>query len=512
MPLVRATVRVDAQLSVGVWTSLRSDLSSAEPFSWRRGMGGGGPLDNVARTGVCEFGLKNHTQAGSARLQGWYSPSHANVRTGWTFDIPIRVVVTYSGTDYTLWRGRLWKIDPIPGQYGPQRVRCIARDTMGDLAEQEINVAIQIDKTEVQCLQAIIAALPSDVQPAATSYDTALETFPFALDNLSSGVRALTGVIDVVDSCQGRIFVSKDGTFTYVNRHTWSTATSDFTFTELAFDPDEDGIVVPSTRETAYDDVSAVAHPKSVSASIVLCGITSAVFVSPGETVELFLDYSDPNNRDRLIGGKNFTATAENTDYEARPNADGTGDDLSANLTVTVSPFAASAKFTVTNNGATGAYLVNGSGTPLLQLRGDGLLDNGPDTRRSAATQPKRKLPPIDLRYQADGAFAADVASFTRSRYESLAEQVDALKFDPQRSDALMLEALTAEIGDMKTVSETMTGLSAVDVLVQGIEMEVTKGDYLRVRYVTAPASPFTFWQLGTAGVSELGATTVLGF
>ena len=512
MPLVRATVRIDAQLSAGVWTSLRTDISAADRMTWRLGIAGWGPLDNVARPGMCEFTLKNFTETGSARLQGWYSPNHANVRTGWTFGIAIRVVVTYSGTDYTVWRGRLRRIEPIPGQYGSRLVRCVAQDFMADLAESEVNVAIQIDQTEVQCLQAIIAALPSDAQPAATSYGSALETFPYALGNLSSGAQAITGVIGVADSCQGQIFVSKDGTFTYINRHTWSTKVSDFTFTEAMLDRDG-GVEVPSDLQGVWNDVTAAAHPKSVSASIVLCGITSAVFVGAGQTIEFFLDYRDPNSTDRLIAGKNFTATAENTDYEARPNADGTGADLSANLTVTVDEFAAKAKFTVTNNGATGAYLVNGSGTPLCQLRGDGLIDNQADRRRSTSTQAygTRKLE-IDLPYQADGDFAQDVASFNRARFESLADQVSALRFDPQRSDALMVEALTCDIGEVKTVTETMTGLAALNVFVMGVEMEVTKGDYLRVRYLTAPASPFRFWQLGTTGSGELGESAVLAF
>ena len=508
MPIVRCTIRVDAMLNGVDWTSLRSDLSAAEPLSWRRGMGGGGPLDNVARTGVCEFGLKNWADSAGSRLQGWYSPNHANVRTGWTFDIPIRVVATYSATDYTLWRGRLRTIAPIPGQYGAQRVRCVAHDFMGDLSETEVNVAIQIDQTEVQCLQAIVAALPTDAAPPATSYDSALETFPYALGNLASGAQAITGVVGIIDSCQGRAYVTKDGTFTYTNRHTGSTGASDFTFTEAMLDR-EDGIAVPSDMLSVYDDVTGVAHPSSVSAAIVLCGITSAVYVGPGDTVEPWLDYKDANNENRLIAGKNYTATAENTDYDARAAADGSGADLSANLTVTVDAFAAKAKFTVTNNGAVGAYLVNGSGTPLLQLRGDGLLDNQPERRRSGTG--KRPLT-IDLPYQEDGLFAADVASFVRSRYEDLADQINSVKFDPQRSDALMLEALTVEIGDVKTVSETMTGLSALDFFVQGIEMECTKGDYLSVRYIAAPATPFRFWQLGTAGASEIGESTVLAF
>lgn len=515
MPLVRLTsIRVEARFDGVNWTSLHADMTAGERFTWRRGMGGGGPLDNVATTGTLEFGLKNFVEAGSVRPEGYYSPNHANVRGGWNFGLAVRVVGTYGGTDYVLWRGTVRSIEPVPGKYGQRTVRVQATDFMDDLANTEVrSVAPQIDQTEVQCLQAVIAAMPTDAQPPATSYDDALETFPYALDNVSGGVLGMTAVVDVIDSCQGTAFVQADGTFRYTNRHTRATAVSDFTFDETMLDRDG-GIAVPSDLANVFNEVSAVAHPKTTAAAIVLCGITGAQYVGPGETIELFLDYTDPTTDDKLIGGTGFTdPLVENTDYDARANADGTGADLSANLTVTVDPFAASAKFTVTNNGAVGAYLVNGSGTPLLQLRGTGIYDNAPETRRSTSVQSYgvRRLD-VDLKYQTSGAFASDAAVFIRSQYDDLDDQVEQIAYDPQKSDALMLEALTVEIGDVKTVSETMTGTDDVEVIVQAVEYEVTKGDYLHVRYVTAPVGPFKFWQLGIVGASELGVSTTLGF
>jgi hypothetical protein len=48
----------------------------------------------VADTGQCAFTLNN--MAAGARPQGYYSPAHANVRTGWTYGVPLRVVFTGS--------------------------------------------------------------------------------------------------------------------------------------------------------------------------------------------------------------------------------------------------------------------------------------------------------------------------------------------------------------------------------------------------------------------------------
>ena len=118
----------------------------------------------------------------------------------------------------------------------------------------------------------------------------------------------------------------------------------------------------------------------------------------------------------------------------------------------------------------------------------------------------------VDLKYKGSGAFAADVASYVRNQYDDLEDQAEALAFNPQKRDALMRECLTAEIGDVKTVSESMSGLANTEVIVQALEYELSAGDWLAVRYVIAPGAPFKFWQLGTVGASELGETTVLGF
>ena len=161
-----------------------------------------------------------------------------------------------------------------------------------------------------------------------------------------------------------------------------------------------------------------------------------------------------------------------------------------ADLTVTASAYTAGVKFVVTNSGAA-AYLVTNAGAPLLQLRGKGIYDEAPIVYEAydAQTYGDRLLE-IDLPYQDDGEVAQSRANFYVAQYAEIGDQVFALTFNPQRSDSLMVQALTGEIGDVVTVSETMTGASSVDVVIQAIEMDVTKGPYLTVRYLTAPRGP----------------------
>src|SRR4051812_38737457 len=104
--MVRATVRIETQLSAGVWTDISGDVVESEPIRLKRGMGGSDPRDRVAIPGTLTFAL-NNSQRNTGSTQGWYSPNHTSVRSGWTFGIPIRVIATYAAVDYPLWYGRV---------------------------------------------------------------------------------------------------------------------------------------------------------------------------------------------------------------------------------------------------------------------------------------------------------------------------------------------------------------------------------------------------------------------
>ena len=86
-------ISIEAQLATAVWTNLTADVVIADGLRWDYGIDGQGPTDCVASTGTMSFVL-NNSPKNSGGVQGWYSPVHASKRTGWTFGIPIRLVLT----------------------------------------------------------------------------------------------------------------------------------------------------------------------------------------------------------------------------------------------------------------------------------------------------------------------------------------------------------------------------------------------------------------------------------
>ena len=75
-----------------------------------------------------------------------------------------------------------------------------------------------------------------------------------------------------------------------------------------------------------------------------------------------------------------------------------------------------------------------------------------------------------------------------------------------------MVQALAREISDMITIIEAKTGLASAKYFINDVSGEIFSGRLLRTRWTLAPAQKTSFWLLGTAGASELGTTTKLGF
>jgi hypothetical protein len=398
-------VRIDAQFTLGVWTEL-ADVLTDPGITWRRGKQGNGPKDRVAATGVLEFALKNSaTNSGATRA--WYSPNSPSVRPGWNFGTPVRLVATYAGTDYALFTGKVRTILPTTID---QRAYCTAQDAIGDAADFSVReVNIWTGATEADLIQAIIDVMPADSQPPAVSLDTGLDTYPVAFDNIGDGANALSLWTQVVLSALGSLYAARDGTLTYVNRHSLAVAGSAFAVTDTSrtIPADDSNFSVPSSLANVYNRVRLTIHPKTLSTSPtdVLYASPGVVAVPAGSTIVLWGTYKNQSNALQIVGGTDFqTPIAAGTDYAGNSAADGSGADLTADLGIVTIPFASTVQFSITNHNATQTiYLVDGAGAPLLQLRGRPIYDNAPLTAESFLEQNYgNKILDIDLPLQDD--------------------------------------------------------------------------------------------------------------
>ena len=96
--MVTATWSVEMQLAgtAGAWTDVSADVLQSDKPRFESGIRDNGATDRVASTGRLTFTLDN-SNLNSAGLAGYYSPGHANARSGFSTGIPVRFKVTYDG-------------------------------------------------------------------------------------------------------------------------------------------------------------------------------------------------------------------------------------------------------------------------------------------------------------------------------------------------------------------------------------------------------------------------------
>jgi hypothetical protein len=440
--------------------------------------------------------------------------------TTFTYDLGTLTPATpASGTmtariGYLKHNGKLRSADPDPGVYRTRRVRVTAYDGMRDLAETKLrDVAVQVDQTETELLTTVLDAVPANAQPKFRSLAAAVDTYPYAFNELGSGASALRVIKRICVSGFGTAHMRGDGTLEFQSRNTRATGEAKFHFDETM-----QGLKTNANIDELVNHVQTTISPRSIdsAATTKLYEATGAPFlVSAGETVTMVVTYSDPNNTDTLIGGVDVVNCTATTDFLGNASADGSGANLTSSLAIVTTQYGSSATLGITNNHATDdVYLVNASGEAFLQLRGKGVYEKSPQTFTAQSSQPYGdKTLKIPLAYQDDINTAQSYALVVEEKYNQAARaQLESITFIGNSSSDLLLQAIAREPGDMVEVSETNVGADQILMVIQSVNLEITSGPWVTATFGLAPSSAFAMWLLETAGRSEIGESTTLGF
>ena len=440
--------------------------------------------------------------------------------TTFTFDLGTLTPTTpASGTmtariGYLKHNGKLRSADPDPGAYRTRRVRVTSYDGMRDLAETTLrDVAVQVNKTETELLTTVLDAVPANAQPKFRSLAAAVDTYPYSFNELGSGTAALRVIKRICVSGFGTAHMRGDGTFEFQSRNTRATGAAKFHFDETM-----QGLSTNASIDELVNHVQTTISPRSVdsAATTKVYQATGTPFsVAAGETVTMVVTYRDPDNTDTLIGATDVVNATATTDYLGNANAAGSGTNLTSSLAIVTTQYASTATLAITNNHATAdIYLVNASGVAFLQLRGKGVYERSSSTFTAQSSQPYGdKTIKIPLAYQDDISTAQSYALVVEEKYNQAAHaQLESISFVGNASSDLLLQAISREPGDMIEVSETNVGADQILMVIQSVNLEITSGPWVTATFGLAPSSAFSMWLLGTAGRSEIGETTTLGF
>lgn len=499
------------------WTDVTADVAGWAEIGCEYGLPGDRPDDVLARTGDLSLTLKNG-ETNAARTIGYYSPGHADCRSGFKVGIPIRFSLGYYDRTFYKFRGRVDAIEPTAGLYGARETRLRAVDWMEEPATSPLpKLGTETNLRYDEALQTILDAMAQP--PAFVDLAQGRDEFPYVFDAArSSNSPSLSEIARVVRSERAYLYPvgDEDGGGTLKGEHRHSRALDDTIGATL--DGSMYELTAGRSRRDIVTAVTVTIHPRRIdtAATTVLFALDADVVprLGPGETIEWRAGYRDPDSPIARIGGTNIVTPVASTDYVMNSAEDGSGTDVTASMVVEFTHAGVFGVFRITNPTNADVYVRT------LQIRGKGLYQYADLLCRSESAEGLVEYGEnhvaLDMAYQTDPQVGQGVADWVQATWSQETTGVSRLSFLANRSDALLLAALTVEPGTAVCISEAATGVDFDDDIanyyVHRVRYALTEGDILRVTWTLAPADRERFWILDEPGRSELDETTRLAY
>jgi len=508
-------------VKVGVWQPLL-DVQIASGIRVNRGIQGITFRDRVASSGDLDFQLDN-SATNSQALLGLYSPNNANALDGWRIGVNVRLSMVFQEVRQFLFYGTIDSITPTSGKFGSRKVLVSCVDWMDEAARVKVKGLTVLQNVRSDEVFSALLANMENQPPQGSVVQVGGDEYPFALDNaFSEEVSVMTEFTKLIQSEQGFIWVRRDGVLIFESRHKRPNIfTTDISLT----DQEISGVGAGRGRDSVINRAEVQAHPRRVDAAAtsILFQLASVpeILRSTSLTVEAL--YRDPDARATRVGGIEMVVPVATTDYAFFENADGTGTDYTAQISIVVTFSANSAVVVVTNNGPFDGFLTK------LNLRGKGIYayetalataDSQPSKTRYGETTFA-----LDMPYQDDLNVSRDAAEFIVNQAKDILTQVDSVTFWGNRSIQLMNAALQRDVSDKINLIETVIGaapffpigeteqqITATNFFINGINLTIGERGVIRCTWTLAPGDPFNYWILERTGFTELGITTRLGY
>jgi hypothetical protein len=497
-------LKVEAKFDNVNWTDISSDVML--PIYCSSGITSNTVQDRVADVGKCTFQLKNNV-SNSAHLNGYYSPGHINCKSGFAAGLKIRVSFTFLDKTTTKWYGTVAAdgIDVDSGIYGERRTRVTAYDymyllTMHPMYLMQYATNVRGD----QVLPLIIANMP--YAPVSTSYAVGQDTFATGLDKLTTDTMAIGEIQKVTMSELGYCYLTHnsvtDECLVWQDRNARNNT---ITLSSIAIPPSFNAYFLNNTGGHLINDtggalllaetstisltdqmislgyshganlanrISISFHPKKIdpAATSVLFNLNSPIAISAGATITNYrVSYKDPTGAATRTCGKDMVTPVATTDYLCNTLANGSGTDLTASLTVTVTYGVESALYTFYNASASSGFIT------FLQARGKGIYDYDVVTKifEDTALQALYGVHnlSIDLVYQNDATKADLFGLVILGQYKTPISEIKWVSFYTKNDDFTQI-FLNADCGYRVNLTETQTAMNE-DYFINGWEFTV---------------------------------------
>lgn len=268
-----------------------------------------------------------------------------------------RLRVRYGYTVYPVAIGTITDIVNYSDDAGRKFVRFDAENDWRKLRSQSRGITIAL-QTGVGADDVINTVLDAASWPNARSIDNGADTFPYWW---SEGENAASLIYGIAHAEMGIIYLTADGTLTFLSRYNTSTPV----FTLNPENINIDSLSSSKPTENVRTLVSVSAQPiylTSLTALWTLSGqLTLGVSGDSASAEEMWGEYTYNSVR---CAAQSIVSPVATTDYTANTSSDGSGTDKTAFVTVTVTSWASRFKLTVTNTSGVAVYVT------LLKIRG----------------------------------------------------------------------------------------------------------------------------------------------
>ena len=335
-----------------------------------------------------------------------------------------------------------------------------------------------------------------------SNFESGISTFVWAGDNWSESTSIYGAAADTCGREYGRMWQARDGVLNSINRHKLiSDKTVDFhvdnTMSQMLYQY--------GASEDIANKVVVRAQTRRETASQVVAGLQYPVSIGASSTVDVVYVIESQDSGVSLAVKSPLTPVAT-TDFLVNANADGSGTNLTGNVTGAIiadESFATRVTVRYTNSGAAG-YITFG------QVRGTKLdsfavVESVTQDADSIRDYGKRQL---TWGYQMDSIETAEaIGDFILRERKDPRGRVKSLSLKPNTSAALLTAALSRSIFDRITVTETQTALANSPYFIIRESHRIEPQDY-DVVWTLEASSATDYWVLGT---NTLGDNSTLG-
>ena len=433
-----------------------------------------------------------------------------------TLDAIQAVIDGGSTLDVLLYDGRrvrqrkLYYLDSLDPSFGPEATRvtvCHGTDWMGIAARTSVSgLPLQQAQRTDQIIQTILNAMP--VTPRTVVLETGQSTLDYALDDLrGERATALDALYRVTLSELGYLTAEGDDvdgeTVRFVDRTYRAQRPAGHQIRRALT------LVLQRSITEAVDLVRVGIPLRRVDAgtTTVLYQLGDAAMAIPaGATIHPFGPYRDPAQEAQRVGGANLQTPVSGTDYVANTAADGSGTDVTTQLTVTASFGASGVRWTITNSGTAAAYLTT------LQARGRGIYDYAraylEAAPASVSADQAHNILTLNLPYGSDLNVAQSVADNLLDVYRTPRTRAQSVTLMASRNAAMATLAVSARLHELCSVVDELAGVTTAHH-VNRIAYRVASPGDVRLTIDLSHTDETDVWILGT---STLGETTRLGW